>query len=361
MARLSVPLASFRGIPIRLHLTFALLLGFLFWRTGIAMGVRVALVQSFLVVLLFVCVALHECGHAVVALAKGIPISEITLYPYGGVARLAHRPPDGRTELQIAAAGPLVNLVLALLLIVFTVGGALHPGGSLTLQFVAILMWANLLLAGFNLLPAFPLDGGRVLRGALAERIGWTRATVWAASAGQVTAVVLMVVGVVHDPWLLLGGLLLFPGANSELRLALGLRALANRRVQQVMLSEVQLVGRDAALADLAAISRDTPITEFVVHDGTAAVGYLPAARLWAVLRGSPPPSNTAGDAALPIGTPLSASTPLDHALGHLDREGCDAAPVVDDGGTIIGVITRSAVARARAITQHMTDRGFER
>jgi stage IV sporulation protein FB len=361
MARLSVPIASFRGIPIRLHLTFALLLGFLFWRTDAALGIRVAMLQSALVLLLFVCVALHELGHAVAALAEGIPISEITLYPYGGVARLAHRPPDGRTELKIAVAGPMVNLVLALLLVVVSAGRALQPGDSLTLQFIAIMMWANLLLAGFNLLPAFPLDGGRVLRGALAEKLGWTRATVWAASAGQVVAVVLMVAGVVHDPWLFLGGLLLFPGANSELRLALGLRALADRRVQQVMLPEVQLVGPDAAVEDLVAVSREAPITEFVVHDGTVAVGYLPAARLWAALRTLPPTPESAGDAALPIGTPLAASATLVDALDQLDRDRCDAAPVVDGSGTIIGVLTRSAATRARAITRHMTDRGFER
>jgi stage IV sporulation protein FB len=360
MPRLSLPLATFRGIPIRLHLTFALLLGFLFWHTGTALGVRVALLQSALVVLLFVCVAMHELGHAVVALAHGIPISEITLYPYGGVARLAHRPPDGRTELKIAAAGPLVNLVLAVLLVVATAGHALHPGDSVTLQGIAILLWANLLLAGFNLLPAFPLDGGRVLRGALAERLGWTRATIWAASAGQVAAVVLMIAGVVHDPWLFVAGLVLFPGANSELRLALGLQVLAKRRVRQVMLPEIQLVGPDAALEDLAAISREAPITEFVVHDGDLAVGYLPAARLWAALRISPFPPKTAVDAALPIGTSISASAPLPGALEQLDRDRCDAAPVVDDDGTIIGVLTRSAVARARAITRHMADRGFE-
>jgi len=360
MARLSVPLVSFRGIPIRLHVTFAVLLVFLLWRTGTAVDLKVALLQSALVLLLFVCVALHELGHAVVALANGIPISEITLYPYGGVARLAHRPPDGRTELQIAAAGPMVNLMLAVLLIVLTAGGALHPGSSVTLHFIAFLMWINLLIAGFNLLPAFPLDGGRVLRGALAGRIGWIRATVWAASAGQVMAVVLMVVGIVHGPWLFLGGLLLFPGANSELRLALGLHALAKRRIQQVMLPEVQLVGPDASLKDLAAISREAPITEFVVHDGNIAVGYLPAARVWAALRASPPSLQTAGDAALPIGSPLSASAPLTDALEQLEHDKSDAAPVVDENGTIVGVITRSAVARARAITRHMRDRGFE-
>jgi Zn-dependent protease/CBS domain-containing protein len=360
MVRLSIPLATFRGIPIRLHLTFAFVLGFLLWRTGTAMDVAVALLQSTLVLLLFVCVALHELGHATVALANGIPISEITLYPYGGVARLAHRPPDGKTELRIAAAGPAVNLALALLLIVLTAGGVLHPGNSVALRFAAFLMWANLLIAGFNLLPAFPLDGGRVLRGALAGKIGWIRATVWAASAGQVVAVVLMVAGIVHDPWLFLGGMLLFPGANSELRLALGLRALANERIRQVMLPEVQLVGPDASLKDLAAISSESPITEFIVHDGTRAVGYLPAARLWAALHTSPPSPETAAEVALPIGMALSESAPLSDALEQLERDRCDAAPVVDDGGTIIGVITRSAVARARVIAHHMKKRGFE-
>lgn len=361
MPRLSVPLATFRGVPIRLHLTFALLLGFLFWHTGTALGVRVALLQSALVLLLFLCVILHEIGHAAVALANGIPISEITLYPYGGVARLARRPADGSTEMKIAAAGPLVNLVVAVVLVGVTAGRAFHPGTSVILQTAAFLLWANIFLAGFNLLPAFPLDGGRVLRGALAEKLGWTRATVWAASAGQIVAVALMIAGVVHDPWLFLAGLVLLPGANSELRLALGLQSLARRRVDQVMLSEIQLVGPDATLDDLAALSSEAPITEFVVHDGELAVGYLPAARLWAALRTSPTPPKTALEAALPIGSAITASAPLTDALEQLDRDGCDAAPVVDDRGSIIGVMTRSAAVRAQAIIRHMEERGFER
>ncbi len=101
-----------------------------------------------------------------------------------------------------------------------------------------MVFWANLILAGFNLLPAFPLDGGRILRGLLTMRMGWARATVWAASIGQIAAVVLILVGFVHDFWLVLAGLLVLPAANAELRYALAVRQFANRCVGEVARSE---------------------------------------------------------------------------------------------------------------------------
>ncbi len=352
--KLSIRVAAVFGVPIRVHTTFGLLIVFLWWRTGATAGPKAALVQTLLVLLLFVFVVLHETGHAVAALRRGIPISEITLYPYGGVARIASRPRSGRTELEIAAAGPLVNLVLAALLALITWGAVLETPVSKTQQIVSFMFWSNLLLAGFNLLPAFPLDGGRVLRGALATRLGWTRATIWAASAGQVAAVVLMAVGALHDPWLLLGGVLLFPGANSELRLALGLRGLDRGTVRDVMLPEVQLVGPDAELRNLAQASRDAPISEFVVHDGVRATGYLPAARLWSVLRSPGGAGRTADDAAVPLADPIDAEETLHEALRRLESSGRQAATVVDARGAVIGVVTVVALRRARAIGRHL-------
>jgi Zn-dependent protease len=355
--RLSVPLFSFYGTPVRVHLTFGLLLLFLFWRTGTIIGVRTAALQTGLIALIFVCVVLHEFGHATVARRHGIPISEITLYPYGGVARLEHLPPRGWIELQVAVAGPIVNLGLAALIGILTAGRVLDPGSSLWLRAAAVLFWSNLLIAIFNLLPAFPLDGGRVLRGALATRIGWSRATVWAASIGQVAAILLIIVGIVHQPLLALAGVLLLPGANSELRLAIGLRSLATSRVGEVMLSSIQLVGPDASLRALAQGEREAPINEFFVHDGQRVVGFLPAARLWSAFRSDDPKLESAADAALPVAEPMSIETTLEDALVEMDRQGLDAAPVVDSDGTVLGVITRGLVKRALMISRAVEKR----
>jgi stage IV sporulation protein FB len=354
---MSLKMLSFRGIPVRIHLSFALLLAFLFWRTGTAADYRVAALQSGLVMLLFACVGLHEIGHAVAAMRYSIPITEITLYPYGGLARMARRPPDGWAELTIAAAGPAVNLLLAAIL--FAAGGGFTAEQGQSLFWLAIdwLFWANLLIAGFNLIPAFPLDGGRVLRGALSARLGWTRATIWSASAGQVTALLLMAAGLVHNPWLLLAGVLLFPGANSELRLALSLRSLERSTVRELMLSDVQLVAPEVRLESLAQVSRDELISEFIVHDGERALGFLPAGRLWSLLQSSATRSSTVVEAALGIGAPVAEDAPVSEALESLDEDQSEAAPVVDGRGTIVGVITRSALTRARSLTRHLAKR----
>jgi Zn-dependent protease len=351
---MSFKLLSFRGIPVRIHLSFALLLAFLFWRTGTAAGYQAAILQSGLVMLLFVCVGLHEIGHAVAAMRYSIPITEITLYPYGGLARMARRPPHGWAELTIAAAGPAVNLLLAA--VMFAVGGgfASEQGQSLFRWSIGWLFWANLLIAGFNLIPAFPLDGGRVLRGALSARLGWTRATIWSASAGQVAALLMMAAGLVHSPWLLLAGVLLFPGANSELRLALSLRSLERSRVRELMLSEVQLVAPEVRLGSLAQVSREELISEFIVHDGERAIGFLPAGRLWSLLQSPAGRSATVAESALRIGEPVAEDAPLSAALERLDRDQTEAAPVVDGRGTIVGVITRSALTRAQSLTRHL-------
>lgn len=355
--RLSFRVLDFRGVPIRVHLTFLLLFGFLLWRSGTIAGARTAVFHALIALALFACVGLHEMGHAWVAMRRGILIEEITLYPYGGVARLARRPPTGRAELEIAAAGPLVNLILAGLLFSMTGGAVIGPSASPVLRAGSLLFWANLIIAAFNLLPAFPLDGGRVVRGALAGQLGWTRATIWSASAGQVLSLVLIAAGVVHDPWLLLAGVLLLPGANSELRWALGLRALERSRVHDVMRSDVQLVGPDASLEALAQASREALASEFIVHDGDRATGFLPAARLWGALRSPASSEMCAADAALPLGRPVEAGSRLDEALQRLEEDECDAAPVVDPAGAIVGVITRAALERTRSLTRHLTDR----
>src|SRR6266478_5620455 len=181
----SVPIIRIAGIQLRIHITFLLLIAWL----GIgyyAQGGSAAAVSGILViVLLFVCVVLHEFGHAFAAKAFGINTPDITLLPIGGVARLERMPEKPMQELVIALAGPMVNVVIALGL--FVAGGSralLNPstieGGGLIAQLLTI----NILLLLFNLLPAFPMDGGRVLRALLATRLSYARATQVAANIG---------------------------------------------------------------------------------------------------------------------------------------------------------------------------------
>ena len=166
----ALKIATVAGIPIRLHFTFLL---FLLW-IYVASPSNGRLVSVGYVLTVFLCVVLHELGHSLVALRCGIPVADITLYPIGGVARIEKRP-KARQELVIAVAGPAVNVVIAACLaVVLAAQGKLplaadlfHFGGGLT-GFVAGILKANIWLVLFNLIPAFPMDGGRVLRAVLA-------------------------------------------------------------------------------------------------------------------------------------------------------------------------------------------------
>jgi Zn-dependent protease len=204
--RWSWRVARVAGIDIHVHATFLLLLAWIgfagYRRTGTPAGAAAGI--GF-VLLLFLIVVLHEYGHALTARRYGIPTRDITLLPIGGVARLERMPREPRQELVIALAGPAVNVVLALLLwlgLTLTGGaGAAEPMAPADERFMGRalaqqLLTANVWLAGFNLIPAFPMDGGRVLRAVLAMRSGdHARATVRAASIGRAIAVVFGLVG----------------------------------------------------------------------------------------------------------------------------------------------------------------------
>ena len=198
----SYRLATVRGITVNVHATFAIMLALVAvnWSVLGLPGVVFGLIQ---VALLFGCVTLHELGHAVAAQRYGIPVRQIVLLPIGGVAMLGRNPRNPVQELVVAVAGPLVNVaILAVLLPVLwllgeplTLGASfLRPaaGSGLTLtEALRSLAAVNVGLVLFNLIPAFPLDGGRILRGVLGLRMDWTAATRWATSTGQTLAVVM--------------------------------------------------------------------------------------------------------------------------------------------------------------------------
>jgi stage IV sporulation protein FB len=348
---------SIGGIPIRIHLSFALLMFFLLLRTVQTSGLRVALIEQVLILAVFFCVALHELGHAAAAVRHGVPISGITLYPFGGVARMSQRPPRGWVEVAIALAGPAVNLAIAGALYVVSAGSVIVPGDDLGLRLLSLLFWANLILAGFNLLPAFPLDGGRILRGLLTTRLGWARATVWAASVGQVAAVLLILVGLVQDFWLVLAGLLVLPAANAELRYALAVRQFADRRVGDVARTEVVEIGVATTVSESADLSVTSPITDFLVVDSGRPVAYLSAPRLWTMVRSDQPGTTPAAMAAEPLADPIPAETPVEDAIGRFDPDGPTVAPVLDTDGATIGVVALGDLIRAAQLARHATQR----
>jgi Zn-dependent protease/CBS domain-containing protein len=214
------------GIDVKVHWTFFLLLAFFafagYQRTA---SLTNALVTIAVILALFLCVVLHEFGHSLVARRLGIETRDITLLPIGGVAQLKSLPEKPMDEVKIAIAGPLVNVVLAPIFF----GVALLLGGGLTMpanildgvhsaaQVFTYLGFINVALVVFNLIPAFPMDGGRVLRGLLAARLGAVRATDISSAVGQFFAVAFFLIGLLGGNFLLaLIAVFIFFGANGE-------------------------------------------------------------------------------------------------------------------------------------------------
>lgn len=273
--RWSLKLGTVAGIKIYMHWTFLILLGWVFFlHFGPSRDLWLALQGVVFILALFGCVVLHELGHALTAKRYQIRTRDITLLPIGGVARLERMPRDPRQELWVALAGPAVNVVIAALLFAAlalsgsAVGSdALVPGGGFWVQ----LMWVNLFLVAFNMLPAFPMDGGRVLRALLARKLDYARATVVAARIGQAMAVVFGLAGlfVAGNPFLLLIALFVFFGAQAEAQMVQVSTSLNGLKVQDAMITRFRTLSAEDSLAAavnelLAGSQQDFP----VVADG---------------------------------------------------------------------------------------------
>jgi Zn-dependent protease len=218
--RSSLKIASIFGIKVRIHLTFLLFLVWI-WFINYQVGGFEGAVQGVLFILgLFACVLLHEFGHAFAAKGFGIHTPDITLLPIGGVARLDRIPEKPWQELVVAIAGPMVNVVIvAALVFVMHASAALDQPDDLespTIGFLEKMVYINKMLVLFNLIPAFPMDGGRVLRALLAMAMPYVRATQIAAWIGQGLAVVFGLFGIFFNPWLVFIAYFIFVGARQE-------------------------------------------------------------------------------------------------------------------------------------------------
>lgn len=248
----SLTLGKFGETEVRLHWSFFLLV---LWIAGLyfAQGGPAAAVGGVIFLfLLFLCVVLHEFGHILAARNFGVKTPEILLLPIGGVSRLERFPEDPRQELTIAIAGPAVSLAIGLgLLLLLGFPPFTVSSGEVGLrQIFGQLGWINLFLAGFNLLPAFPMDGGRVLRALLATRLGYARATRVAASAGQFAAAMFGLLGLVSGNIILvLIALFVFLAAGAEAGVA------------QMRNSTLGLTAADVMITDFVCLGSDEPVS----------------------------------------------------------------------------------------------------
>lgn len=331
------------GIQVNVHWTFLLLLAaVLVAPLAAGHGWVVSAGALLFVVLLFACVLLHELGHVLAAQRFGVSTEDITLLPIGGVARLERMPEEPRQELAIALAGPAVNATIAASLglgILFSAEPGQLAGGGLTASSAVVqLLWANVVLALFNLFPAFPMDGGRVLRALLSLWLPHARATQLAAGVGQLLAVLLGLIGLFVNWMLLLVAIFVYVAARREAEQARLDSLLAGLCVGDVMSYGVSTISADAplhAIADQLAVSGQR---HFPVVSGRSCVGMVSSDQIFQAI------AEDRGDESVRQVMRSDMPTAEEHqgvaaALNRMRMAQCSSLPVVR-AGMLVGLLT---------------------
>ncbi len=356
------------GIGVFIHATFLILLawiGLSYWRSGQSI---VAVIEGVgFILALFGCVVLHELGHALAARRYGIATRDITLLPIGGVARLERMPEDPKQEIVVAIAGPLVNVVIAAAIFagLFISGNVINSeqvtiaGGS----FLVSLMLVNVILVLFNLIPAFPMDGGRVLRAVLATRMDYATATQQAAHVGQLIALVFGLLGLFTNPFLVFIALFVWIGAAAEANMAQIKSAIGGIPVGTAMLTDYRWLQPQDTLASAVELTISGCQKDFpVVQDGEV-IGVLNQADMLAALTKSGP--GTTVQTVMQRDLKFADSHEmLDAVLARLEQLGSRTMPVTHDG-KLVGMITLDNIGEfimiQAALSEKRTDSASSR
>lgn len=359
--RWSLTLGSFKGTAVRIHVTFLLLLawiGFAAYREGGAIAARDSVL---FIVLIFACVILHEFGHILTARRFGIVSTEVTLLPIGGVANLDHMPEKPYQELLVAVAGPMVNVLIATAL--FVALGAFQPEALTQLDnprvnLLARLAAANLFLAIFNMIPAFPMDGGRVLRAALAIWLPRARATRIAAVIGQGFAFVLGFLGLFGNPLLVFIAIFVYIAASGEAQMTVANEATRGLKVEDAMETRIAAIDWGADIGQAVDTLLATSQDEFPVVFNNRLMGVLSRSDIIEALktqeRNAPVAPFVRRDAPT-----VDRHAPLDKTIEKFP--GAAAIGVLDEDGALIGLLTRQSVAEIVLIANMRPDWRFGR
>jgi Zn-dependent protease/predicted transcriptional regulator len=343
----SLKLFSVRGIDIRVHLTFPLILIWAAFQFGVlgGGGLAGALFGVISISLLFVLVTLHELGHSFAALNYGVPVERIVLLPIGGVAQLRHMPDNPKQEFVIALAGPAVNVALAILmggvalLFGLPLSNPLTSGISLTFGAIfSYIFFYNVVLALFNMIPAFPMDGGRVLRSALAMKLDYGRATNIASSIGRVLAVIFGIYGLLNGQFFsVLIAIFIYSGATQEAKMVQFRQRLRGYTVQQAYSNQVPVLDPSDSLRNVVNWTA-RGLTDFPVAQFGTYVGFLGNERLMTALQQNGPDQTVSSVMARDV-QPVSLTTDLYDVQQRMSNEGLNVLPVVEYG-RIIGIIS---------------------
>jgi len=341
----SFPLFRVFGTQLRIHVTFFLIVAWIGIVGYMANGIGGALWGIALILTLFACVVLHEFGHVLTARRFGIRTPDITLLPIGGVARMERMPRNPVHELLVALAGPAVNVVIAAALFVFLQASPIQwlelEPQSISAFFVNIMV-LNVILAVFNMIPAFPMDGGRVLRALLAIFLPYSQATSLAAGLGQALAFAGGLLGflLVH-PILILVAFFIFIGANQEAYAAKMREVVHGVPVMDAVVTRFRALEPTDELRKAVDWLLEGSQVDFPVVDGDGRLqGLLTRSDLMAALREEGEHASV-GSTMSPVESPIESDESLEKALTRVQSAGQGTLPVVDpDDGRVVGLLT---------------------
>jgi stage IV sporulation protein FB len=344
----SINIGRIAGTAIRIHVTFVLFLVWIWGASYVSGGAAAAWSGLVFMLLLFLCVLLHEFGHIFTARAFGVQTPDVTLLPIGGVARLERIPEEPGQEFLLAIAGPLVNVAIALALIVFA-------GADLSTQRLAAvenaqvsmvdrLAAVNLFIAVFNLIPAFPMDGGRILRSLLALRLGFARATEISATIGQWVAFALGFIGLFSNAMLIFIAIFVYLAASSEAHLVAVRTMSRGVPLTSAMMTQYAVLAPEAHIDEAIDTLLRTSQTEFPVIDGAGKlIGLLGRSDMIRALKTLGPDARVA-DAMIADVPVLDRRRTLDEAFALLQQKAARAVGVTGPDGRLVGLVTPETI-----------------
>lgn len=335
-------LGHIAGIQLRVHVTLVLLLAWIAVTYAAAgAGVGATAIGLALVVSVFAVIVVHELGHALMARRFGIGTRDIMLLPIGGISSLERMPERPAQELAVALVGPAINVAIAGLLWL----GIRAAGGSV---FATQVLWINIALAVFNLVPAFPMDGGRALRALLSIGLGRERATDVAAATGKVFAVAFGIFGLFYNPLLILIAVVVWLGASQERALVHLKHALSGVPVSAAMLTRVDSVSPEQPIEDAAALMLQRGQNQIPVVDHGRPIGVLTRGDVASALAQVGPNAPVAQAPSHEVVT-VEPGDSLDVVLDRL-RQAPDAVALVVDHGEAVGMVTAETLAGYAAL-----------
>jgi Zn-dependent protease/CBS domain-containing protein len=344
--RQSLKIFTVFGIPIELHISFLFLMLIIYIIAFLNIIPGLNVLMAVLITLLFVTVVIHELGHSYVAQRYGVNIKSIVLLPIGGVSSMEEIPSDPGQEFRIAVAGPAVNFAIAAAgyAVVFALGSFMPKDVSSTIYYFSLL---NLVLGAFNLLPAFPMDGGRVLRAYLAGKMSYVRATELAATVGKQLAIVMAIVGIFFNIFLILIGIFIYMGAEQEYRSILISTLLEGVLVQDIMTRKVKTLKPTDSIGETLDLMFQEKHMGYPVTDGKEILGIVTFHDISRI------PENMKDSSVDSVMTKnLVLTRPGEQvfeALKKLNKHGIGRLPVVDND-ELVGIISKTDVTRSLEI-----------